>query len=100
MSIGAVAITALKRINIFLNLPDSTILVQKDSTELPVGQIQIENASLCWKDIELQKQMGDKEVATKQNIILENISIKFLPGTVNAIIGKIGSGKSSLLQAL
>ena len=62
---GSISFT---RINSFLNLPSSDV-IKEDSKELPIGQIQIENGNFCCKDIELQKKMGDKDIALHQQVI-------------------------------
>ena len=38
--------------------------------------------------------------ATSYNLILSNISLEFLPGTISTVIGPSGCGKSSLVRSL
>jgi len=94
------SLASFKRINEFLDLPDAQHVIQQDDSELPNGQLQIQGGNFCWKDIELQKKMKDKNVPETQQLILKNIDIKLERGSTSAIIGRIGSGKSSLLTAM
>ncbi|CAB3365433.1 Hypothetical predicted protein [Cloeon dipterum] len=57
-----------------------------NSNEPQPGRILIENASACWI------QGGE--------ITLRNINLQVKPGTLLAVTGAVGSGKSSLIQAL
>lgn len=50
--------------------------------------MQIENASFAWNEEETN------------NATLKNINLKIEPGQLVAIVGDVGSGKSSLLLAL
>ena len=54
------------------------------------GVIKIENYSGYWKKT--------KEEETEA--VLKDINLEIKPGSLNAIIGPIGSGKSALLMAL
>lgn len=89
-----------KRLTKILNLPETIELVQADDNSLMLGAVEVNDGQFCWKDIALQKILEEKNVPKTQQIILDNISIKIRQGTMVAIIGQVGSGKSSLLYAM
>ena len=69
-----------------------------------IGEIIIEKSSYIWDDVKPKtKQPTDQNIDQAQTgeqnnetqITLKDISMNVLPKTINAIIGKIGSGKSS-----
>ena len=76
---------SLKRINKFMNSeeldPDN---VNQEEDEAPV---RIENASFAWAD---ESQSAD----------LKNINVTVKKGSLIAVVGVVGSGKSSLLSAM
>ncbi|KAK9886053.1 hypothetical protein WA026_014836 [Henosepilachna vigintioctopunctata] len=74
---------SLKRINKFMNLPEiDPRCVSHESQE--DGALIIKNGNFAW---------GNEP-------ILKNIDIKLPKGSLTAIIGHVGSGKSSLISAL
>ena len=93
------------------------------------GSIQVEDYNGSWDDFEIRAQLGElmgpsnssKKTKKEENgrqshgdeeqsiagsstqqedLTLENITFNVAPGEFVALIGKIGSGKSSLLQAI
>lgn len=48
----------------------------------------------------LEMRNGNFVWPSTQAPALENVNIRFAPGTVTAVVGSVGSGKSALLQAL
>ncbi|GKU05754.1 unnamed protein product, partial [Fusarium langsethiae] len=71
------------RIQAFLLLKEQDLM----TTEVPENglAVAIENATFSTDD---------------GNILLSDVSIRIAQGTINLIVGKVGSGKSSLLKAI
>jgi len=68
--------------------------------------ISISNLTCYWNHVK-RKTTFNKSEGTGKDIIksseiqaLSNVSIKFLRGELNCVIGTVGSGKSALLQAV
>lgn len=78
---SAETLAACMRMNNFLILEERHTTPTKDLNE---PSVNIEGASAYWT--------SDKTAT------LENITLRILPGKLCAIIGPVGSGKSSLLQ--
>ncbi|XP_022245979.1 multidrug resistance-associated protein 1-like isoform X2 [Limulus polyphemus] len=80
----AMFLVSLNRINTFLGSdeinPDA--LSHDDSEE---DSLVMENASFAW--------------STNENPTLKNISLRIKPGSLVAVVGQVGAGKSSLLSA-
>ena len=76
---------SIRRVNEFLNVQeiDETAIGRNENREMPVV---VDNASFKW----------DKD----SPIVLKNISIRVKRNKLVAIVGQVGSGKSSLLSAL
>ena len=93
--------------------------LQKDDLELMKGEMVIERGYFTWENLEVKRilegtkstpegsntKKGVKSDHNEQKIdendaILKNISLKINAGEFVGIIGKVGSGKSSLLKAL
>lgn len=77
---GAEALSAVKRLKEFLMLEEKELSSIENLNE---ASIVIENVTACW---------------TPGIPTLENISFRIIPGTLCAIVGPVGSGKSSLVQ--
>ena len=91
---------ASKRINQLMQIEPIEPL--KDDQSLNLGVMEIEGGNFNWEDpkyfqIFEGKKMNSK---TKNNFILKNISLRINKGEFVAVIGKVGSGKSSLILAL
>lgn len=87
----------------------------ENDKDMQKGEIQIINGYFSWenkkyRDI-FEGKKAEKKPKTKQNkteekqvientYFLQDINIKFNPGEFSAIIGKVGSGKTSLILAL
>ena len=78
-------LVSIKRVNEFLNVQeiDETAIGRRENRETPVV---VENASFKW----------GKDSPT----VLKNISIRVKRNKLVAVVGQVGSGKSSLLSAL
>ena len=83
-------LVSIRRINRFLDCDElqnqtlNTINANKDKSD---SQIVMKNASFKW----------DKEDTTP---VLKNINLNVKPNKLIAIVGRVGSGKSSILSAL
>jgi len=93
-------IASMNRIQDLMMIPD---IVKKvtDDPSLERGTIQIEEGIFGWNSEELDRKLAKKAPAPKnlqdesETGVLFDINIKFKPKSLNAVIGKIGSGKSS-----
>ena len=84
---------SLKRINTYLNCPD----LEEDtgrttSGSLTKNAVEMRQASFSWSGDD-GKTSGDESTLTK-------IDLAVGKGSLVAVVGKIGSGKSSLLAAV
>ncbi|XP_020285956.1 multidrug resistance-associated protein 1 isoform X1 [Pseudomyrmex gracilis] len=89
MMIGNIvqAYVSVKRINKFMNMEElDPNNVQHDPSE--AHALVIENGSFCWDNEHIERP------------ILRNINFHVEQGQLVAIVGTVGSGKSSLLSAL
>ncbi|XP_054161113.1 multidrug resistance-associated protein 1-like [Oppia nitens] len=77
-------IISVKRLNKFFNLPEITNYLTNYTDNDHV--VCIDNASFAW--------------SSNEDAILNDINLKITDGMFVAIIGKVGSAKSSLLSAL
>ncbi|XP_018340398.1 PREDICTED: multidrug resistance-associated protein 1 isoform X2 [Trachymyrmex septentrionalis] len=81
------AYVSVKRINKFMNMEElDPNNVQHDPSE--PHALVIENGTFCWDSEEIERP------------ILRNINLHVEQGQLIAIVGTVGSGKSSLLSAL
>ena len=76
---------SLERLNKYMNNEEfDTNAVQNDDDSV-TEQIKIQNGTFKWgKD---------------EPVILENINFNVKPGSLTAVVGTVGSGKSSLISA-
>jgi ATP-binding cassette subfamily C (CFTR/MRP) protein 1 len=101
---------SMKRIMDVLDLPSRDDLTNPDDLLIPHGTILLDNATFTLNDIALMKKMearkqendptSNAEIPEQPKKILLDVSIKFAPGSFSVVIGKIGSGKSSLLLGM
>ncbi|KAF1772926.1 P-loop containing nucleoside triphosphate hydrolase [Phytophthora cactorum] len=83
------AITSTSRLSDFLAAGETTDNIQQSedlTLEIP-PQISIENADFKWEE--------DASAPT-----LANINVSLQPGTLTVVVGPVGSGKSSLVNAI
>ncbi|KAE8238589.1 hypothetical protein A4X13_0g8449, partial [Tilletia indica] len=94
--------TSLKRIASYLDCPEVAVPDSIDLTsELALaadGEIQLQNATIGWPVVFASQISQPSSVA--QVFRLRDISVQFAPKQLNLICGKLGSGKTLLLQGL
>ena len=78
---------SVRRITDFLNADELENDGTSNQIEVSKDHVKIENATFTWS--------GDTEKAQ-----LKNVSFSVPKGSLTAIVGAVGSGKSSLLQAI
>ncbi|KAI9003656.1 P-loop containing nucleoside triphosphate hydrolase protein [Gaertneriomyces semiglobifer] len=83
------AMTALERLNVFLNLPqvDDTIEPQTPPPGTDLA-LSVESSDFKWDGVEVEQPT------------LSNVNLHIKKGSKVAIVGDVGSGKSSLIAAL
>ena len=64
------------------------------------GPVDVTPALLAWQDITFSVQEKKKGKGVVEKTILDRVSGFAAPGTLTAVLGASGSGKSSLLSAL
>jgi len=74
----------------------------KNSEDLALGSLEVSKGDFVWEDPKYYKifNMKKDDLPTASNKILENINLKIIPGEMLMVVGRVGSGKSSLIQAL
>lgn len=74
----------------------------QDSEDLRRGEMQIRDGNFNWEDDKYHMIFEKKKLSAKKksNYILKDINLHINPGDFVAVIGKVGSGKSSLLLSL
>lgn len=87
---------SLKRLNNFINCEETDDYVTRNSTKNEA--IVVDNASFSWSS----SSEADDPKKSFQNIpiTLSTINLKIEKGSLTAVVGSVGSGKSSLLYAL
>jgi ATP-binding cassette, subfamily C (CFTR/MRP), member 4 len=76
---------------------ETSTAVPRDDDESPL--LSLENVTCYW-DPSVTTTMGLKASQYVRNVALQDISLQFRSGTLYCVIGKVGSGKTALLQAL
>ena len=76
----------MNRITDFLNADELDEASIEYQTKDESNAIEIENATLAWDDTDRK--------------ILKNVSLQVPKGSLTAVVGVVGSGKSSILSAI
>uniref|UniRef100_UPI00358DFD85 ATP-binding cassette sub-family C member 10 n=1 Tax=Myxine glutinosa TaxID=7769 RepID=UPI00358DFD85 len=92
---------SLSRIEEFLSLPefDMASYYTKDSSWIESGaQVQLRDATFSWSSIPAtEKIAGD---GPDQTPVLQGLSLCVLEGELVGVVGKVGSGKTSVISAI
>jgi ABC-type multidrug transport system fused ATPase/permease subunit len=117
----AQAKVSLARVAIFLGYSELTSEGYKRDNSAGIGEILIENANIYWSDpnkpIEVEDIIDDKSIDKSEHTksdqsktslgsyiypkaVVTNISLRVTNGSLCAVIGRVGSGKSSLCSAV
>eukprot|EP00455_Lapot_gusevi_P053824 TRINITY_DN848_c0_g1_i5.p1 TRINITY_DN848_c0_g1~~TRINITY_DN848_c0_g1_i5.p1 ORF type:complete len:1312 (-),score=307.44 TRINITY_DN848_c0_g1_i5:62-3997(-) len=93
---------SMHRLNSFLTLSAMNEVKKDDKgTDAPLGSITIRGADFSWQAPPEPSAAGEPLTAsTPPTIVLSDINLNIEPGTLVAVVGPIGSSKSSLLAAL
>ncbi|CAG2178859.1 unnamed protein product, partial [Oppiella nova] len=83
-------LVSVKRLDKFLNFSELSGYVTRKTDQKEV--VKIENGSFTWDSVE--------EVESGLKPTLEKINMRVMKGKFVAVVGNVGSGKSSLLSAL
>jgi len=97
-----------------MDLPEVSLATDKKPKPLnPENSIEFQEFSAFWEDIEdppenakkqqkegAQSQEEEEEVESERPPILSNINLQIKKGSLTMVVGKVGSGKSSLLLSI
>ncbi|XP_054155853.1 multidrug resistance-associated protein 1-like [Oppia nitens] len=89
---------SFKRIEQFLNSDEHLDYIENNLSNNCI--IYVENASFNWKTDTSISNASDSDNTNNIKPILHNINLKVFDGQFVAIVGSVGSGKSSLMSAL
>lgn len=102
-------LVSLRRFQDFLQLPDAAQTTAEPAADNagPVAPqthskcvIHLQNASFTWASCSEAEAAGDENAANVKTLALNDLDFEVLAGEHVALVGPVGSGKSSLLQAL
>lgn len=94
------SINACSRISELLKLKPYEPI--QDSPYLPLGAMEIKDGYFHWQDPRYYEIFEKKKIPenSAKNYILKNINLRINPGEFVAVIGRVGSGKTSVLLSL
>eukprot|EP00644_Phytophthora_capsici_P007557 jgi/Phyca11/566589/estExt2_Genewise1.C_PHYCAscaffold_210497 len=84
---------ACHRIDEFLDSNELATEASNGSESLPKGSLLIENARFCWS-------AANSYLETTKAFSLDGVNLHVDSGSLVMVVGTVGAGKSSLLQAL
>ena len=83
---------SVSRLQSYLRIPNQDHYIQYNTGD---EAILLKNANFVWR-----KSIDSKEELTEINRVLKDLNFSINKGELIAVVGKVASGKSSLLQAL
>ena len=86
---------ALRRIDRFLSVEEKKLIIESKDNE--IGTLKLENMTASWVNPSTANAYNYK--GDLNSISLKNINFSFEKGKLYAIVGNVGSGKSSLLYS-
>ncbi|KAK0531477.1 hypothetical protein OC835_003651 [Tilletia horrida] len=96
--------TSLKRIATYLDCAEVEVPESQDLTsEAARGadrEVRLQNATIGWPVVVAAAQSSSPAGSVVPNFRLRDVTVEFSPNRLNLICGKLGSGKSLLLQGL
>ena len=88
LTFGTMFVVSMKRIANYINSDETDVgAVTHDPESKGGAAVEVKNASFSWT-----REFGD--------VNLNNIDLEIKPGQLVAVVGRVGSGKSSLMSAL
>lgn len=63
-------------------------------------EIELRNVKFSYSDVDMSKEEYDSIVANPHNVAINGISLTIRPNKTLGIVGKLGSGKSTLIKLL
>ncbi|KAL4612819.1 Multidrug resistance-associated protein 7-like [Arapaima gigas] len=93
---------SIDRIQSFLRLPDQDMDMYYNcvSPEDPLTAVQMKNCTFSWKDADCANLTPSETLSPEGGFLLKNINFTVKEGSLVAVVGKVGCGKSSLLAAI
>ncbi|MCO5565226.1 hypothetical protein L7F22_018899 [Adiantum nelumboides] len=89
---------SLRRIQRYLESEEVEIPQRKKVAPFSHEEVTLTDASIGWPKI-IQTSPEEEEL-NKPVFVLDDISVRFTPNSLNLIVGKLGSGKTLLLKGL
>uniref|UniRef100_A0A8C9WQX2 ATP-binding cassette, sub-family C (CFTR/MRP), member 10 n=1 Tax=Scleropages formosus TaxID=113540 RepID=A0A8C9WQX2_SCLFO len=92
---------SLDRIQCFLRLSDQDMdMYYSTPPEEPLIAVQLKNSSFSWRGADNTNLAPSEASSPDGTFLLHNISFAIKEGSLVAVVGKVGCGKSSLLAAI
>ena len=100
LNLRAETISSSQRMSNLVKLEPKEVL--EDDHSLDLGELEVKGGCFNWESPKYYQIFNSKRMKeeTQQTYILKTVNLTIKPGEFVAVIGKVGSGKSSLLLAL